>query len=232
MRGLLMLAVALSVVLPNPVFAGNKPLTALARVGKWEVIYDRDSCHLFGKFGQGADGIIAAFTRYTPGDGFDLTLYGSALKSAEVGPPVEITFGTQTPTKMKALAGTTEKKLPLLLLHGLQLNGAPSPTDFKPSNDNLSISAEQEKAIRSILIKLPKARYYQFDTGSMGPPMAAMRACTTDLIKNWGFDPAVQASLKQPAAPLNAPSKWLTSGDFPQKAIIGGESGVVQVRID
>ena len=66
----------------------------------------------------------------------------------------------------------------------------------------------------------------------MAAPMAAMRTCTMDLIKRWGYDPIVQVGLKQPAKPLNAPTKWLTTGDFPREAAMEGASGIVQVRID
>ena len=81
MRVFLVLAVSIfCFIFPITASAAIKPPTVLTRVGKWEVNYDQDSCHLFRKFGVGADELTVNFTRYTLGDSFDLSLYGNPSK--------------------------------------------------------------------------------------------------------------------------------------------------------
>lgn len=54
----------------------------------------------------------------------------------------------------------------------------------------------------------------------------------TDLIKTWGYDPLVQASLSRPATPVTAQDTWLRSSDYPRGMLMMGASAIVQFRLD
>ena len=62
--------------------------------------------------------------------------------------------------------------------------------------------------------------------------MKAMRSCTDDLLRHWGYDPAVQAALTHPASPIGDQGNWLRTADFPTNSVWKGESGLVRIRLD
>lgn len=225
--------VAAAVLLPSPALAKEKPPIPLARVGKWEINYDADSCHLLAKFGEGENEITTNFTRYTPGDAFDLSLYGKPVKVTEQPRPiVAIAFGEQSPLRYRALAGTAGDKLPMLIFNGIRLDGSSLPPSFTPPGDHPAITPEQEGAVKSLTIGMPGGKNFRLGTGSFAAPMAAMRACADDLVKRWGYDPLILSALKQEAKALNEPGRWLKPRDFPREALSQGQSGIVQIRLD
>ncbi len=62
MRSVFLIGVAVAMLVPSMAAAKDKLPIELAHVGKWEVNYDKDSCHLFGKFGTGEQEAIARFS--------------------------------------------------------------------------------------------------------------------------------------------------------------------------
>jgi len=83
-----------------------------------------------------------------------------------------------------------------------------------------------------LTIGMPGGKNFRLGTGSFAAPMAAMRACTDDLVKRWGYDPLILSALKQDTKALNEPARWLKSSDFPPAALSRGQSGIVQIRLD
>jgi hypothetical protein len=217
---------------PVPALAVDKPPISLARVGKWEMNYDEDSCHLTAQFGEGAQLIAMRLTRFEPSDSFDLTLYGNPLKSSGVNLPLAVRFGTTfSPNKREAMAGSVGgkvgAKIPLAILSGARFDAL----DLRGGELPPAIAPEQEAAITSVALSV-RGKHYQLETGSLGKPMTAMRACLSDLIAHWGFDAAVQQSLSRPVEPLGNPGNWLTSNDYPTDSLRSGHMGLVQFRLD
>lgn len=227
LRSLAVAAIALALTAP-PVLAASKPAISLARTSKWEINYDEDSCHLLAKFGEGSQSTILRITRFQPDNYFDLTLYGMPVKvNFATRLPVEMQFGGQKWNRPLAMVGDAGKQMPLLIFSGLRLDdwiysSTPAP----------DVSPAQEEAVNSISFKISGGKRYRLETGPMNGPMVAMRACTTDLVSHWGFDPSEQARLSQPPKPLGVISDWITSADFPKKALNQGSNGLVQFRLD
>lgn len=233
MRKTVLAALMTLLIAPTMLAAKDKQPVSLTRVGKWEMNYDTDSCHLFAKFGEGEGEITANSTRYTPGDAFDLSLYGKPVKVADqVRPNVEVAFGEQAPRRVMALAGKAGYNLPMLIFRGIRLDGTILPPNFTPPGDNPAITPEHEGSVKSFAISVPGGKNFRLETGSFAAPMAAMRTCTANLVKRWGYDPVIQAKLKQTAIPLNDSSSWLKPSDFPLGALSQGQSGLVQIRLD
>lgn len=215
---------------PHGSFAKDKPLVALAKSGPWVMNYDTDSCHLVGAFGSGKQQTDLSLTRYQPGDIFELLLAGKTVATQVVQQNVEIQFGANLPVQqIGATSGTLgDNRTPMIMLSG-RFDGA----EYKGFDHPLApVSPAQEKAITEITFRQPGSKFYRLETGSLGPPMAAMRACTENLIKSWGYDPAVQSSLRRPATPTSDPTTWAHSSDFPNVAAFFGHSGIVQFRLD
>ena len=232
MRIVICAAITSLLVASVPTSAADQPVISLARTSKWEIKYNPDSCQLLAGFGSSEQRVIFVLTREQPGDWFDLQLFGRPLKYGETDMPVELTFEPDgKPTKNRGISLTMSggEKLPVVRLHGLRLDGW---DDWKHPELIRPVTPARESAITAIGFKPAGGKRYRLETGSMGAPMAAVRSCTDDLIKTWGYDPAVEASLQRRPAPIGSPASWLRTEDYPTKSLAQGHNGLVRYRLD
>lgn len=218
-----------AVAAPSAAPAATRTPETLTRTGRWVLEYDRDACHLGAQFGTGDDVMVMRLTRYEPGDWFDLSLYGRRLSSPDPSSEAKVDFGLRgQPLEVDALNGKAAK-LPLLLLGAMRLDGwrRAAPDDNPPS-----LSPQQEAAVSGVTVKIEGKRAFRLEFGSLARPMEQLRACQNDLVKSWGYDPLVQASLERPVRPAGSPTQWLRDSDYPPGAIDAGQNGVVQYRLD
>lgn len=228
-------ALAVVALIATPIAAAKPQANVLNRTSKWEMKYDEDACTLAAAFGEGKGNVLMVLTRTSPGDGFEMKLYSNALRYSTLAMPIDVAFGAQQPVRLEGISAiaSTPEKTPTVIVDGLRLDGWRYPrqgvnTAIIPP----AITPDQEAAISMITVKPVGRKALQLATGSMGGPMNAMRACTDDLLRHWGFDPAVQTSLSRPATPTGNPGTWLFSRDFPAGALNRGENGLVRFRLD
>lgn len=231
MRKFLALPVAAVLVLPVIAEAKERRLTTLQRQGGWIANYDDDSCQLVAKFGSGDEAVIARFTRYQPGDRFDLTLYGERLKRAGARVPIKVAFAPGQPEReVEAVVGDSNKK-PLLLMNSMRLDGwTPPKGDWEAIPP--PIGPEQEVSVTGFTFWLNRSTGYTLALGPMGKPMQAMRTCMDNLLQHWGYDPAVIAAQSKAPKPIGSPGNWLTTVDYPSASLMRGHNGIVQFRLD
>lgn len=214
--------------------AASAAAVDLSPAGPWHIDYSRDSCNLMRTFGTGDDAVILRMEWFSPGPQFDLTLTGQSL---EDNWPFENVFfrflpDQRSPTKRKALTGRAVApdgtSHPELALGTTDLLGH--------ANGDLRMrwpdpSAKQVAATDRLDywgLARPSAELH---LGSMTDPMAAVSACTTDLVKHWGLDPARQASLSRLAQPIGETYDWITPRDYPVKQVNEGRNGIVHARL-
>ena len=238
LRSLALSSTAIAII-ASPVAAAQKPPILLAKTSKWEMQYNADSCSLIAKFGEGDSEVLMVLTRTAPTDWFEMKLYGNMLRSRGISLPIEVAFGDQAPVKTAGMSATattsiggSKARMPTAIVPGLRIDGWTIPA--KPISETFppTISPKQEEAITAVSFKIPGSKQYQLLTGSLGAPFTAMRACTDNLLRFWGYDPAVQASLSRPAIPTASPGTWLGTSDFPEKATDQGLNGYVRFRLD
>ena len=232
MRIILVGALLGMIAAPLPVQAKDAPAIALARTTQWEMKYNPDSCQLIARFGGDLERMILVITREQPSDYFDLELYGKALSDSGIDVPVELTFGTNGALVKRdgvALTMSGGDKLPVIRITGLRIDGL---RDFKNPAAMPVLTPASEAQVTEIAFRKSGGKRYMFLTGSMAAPLAAMRACTTDLVKTWGYDPAVEERLSRHAMPTNGPARWLGTNDFPDKSWMAGHNGIVRFRLD
>lgn len=233
MRVLVMLSFVIANGFIPKVYAAEKGPVSLAKVGAWEINYDIDACHLMAKFGAGEDVVIARFSREQPQNLFALALIGKPVYASAAEVPIQISFGDQaSEIKHVAMAGTisTKPAKPLLIISKIRIDGRmnlPEPTESLPD-----VTPEAEAAVKYISFRTSKTRYYRLETGSLGPPMKALRDCTVNLVKTWGFDASVYMNLKRPALPASDPNEWFRTADYPSDAEGMGQNGFVTFRLD
>lgn len=237
-RSLALIPLTLALIAPSAL-AADKPPISLAKTSKWEMQYNDDSCNLIAQFGEGDAGVLMVITRTSPNEWFELKLYGEMLRHGAIALPIDVAFGDQPLVKYMGMHATTTStnkskagETHTAIVQGLRVDGWKYPTKPTAGLSVPVISAQQEQAVKSISFKMPGAKVYRLQTESLGPPFAAMRTCTDDLLRHWGYDPAVQATLSRPAMPTENPGGWLRSSDFPLKPLYQGMNGYVRFRLD
>lgn len=238
LRSLALASTAIAII-ASPVAAAQKPPILLAKTSKWEMQYNDDSCSLIAKFSEGDSEVLMVLTRTAPTDWFEMKLYGKMLRHGAIALPIDVAFGDQPLVKYQGMHATTTStnksrtgETHTAIVPSLRIDGWKFPT--KPTADLSvpAISAQQEQLVKSISFKMPGAKVYRLQTESLGPPFAAMRACPDDLLRHWGYDPAVQATLSRSAIPTENPGRWIRSSDFPSKPLSQGMNGYVRFRLD
>ncbi len=218
-------------VAASPLLAA-KPVVPipLARIGPWEINFDDDSCHLISTFGSGKNQLVVRFTRYQPGDNFSLALMGLPMKYVGSRPKMKLDFGPQIDPQIQWSFDGKIGAHPVSVFNSITLidNAAKSPKAEKAAN----ITPEQEAAVRDLTILANDRNAYRLALGSMAAPMQALRNCTTDLVQQWGLDPAEQASLSRKPTPIGNPSEWLSWEDFPSDMLDRGGTSLVHFRLD
>ncbi|HCF24260.1 MULTISPECIES: energy transducer TonB [unclassified Novosphingobium] len=227
LRNIILIPVSLAVTV-QPALAAVKPPVALAKVGKWEINYDKEACHLLAKFGASKEETIVRLTRYQPGSVLNLTLFGPLFNTQDPMATVEVGFGLAPAVKYEAVTGTAGNKLPLMVVGTVRLDGwfSREPLAMPPN-----VTTEQEARATAIDLTLPGKRRYRLETGSLAAPMRAMRTCVDNLVSNWGYDPAQYAALRQAPVPASSPSTWLGTQDYPYRSLYRGANGIVQFRL-
>lgn len=205
---------------------------------KWVMDYASDSCQLVRAFGSGEDETLLQFVRYKSEARFDLNVIGKTIGLQSPHPTVRIQFGnTGSLVRTNAVSGKAGSKPALFLagrLDNLDLSEL-DPDDFqKMSAAELgrldTVDPAVEAAVNALTV-VAGSRRLVFQLGSMGPPMAAMRKCTTDLITGWGLNAAEQAALVSPPRPKSNPGAWLSSSDYPGESLARGEQALIRFRL-
>jgi len=237
MRAFITIASILTLALPGPAQAAKSvaPIE-LARVGKWNMRYENARCTLIAQFGEGDGMIVLRLVRFQPGDGMGLRLFGKPVKLTNQFLTSTVDFGpVENPQDAFSLTGTVAlasaaKSLPMLDLGFVRLD------DLRPKHGEdvvpLPISEELEKSVTWLAVKLPNRKVYRLQLGSMGTPMKAMRACTSDLVKSWGYDPETVRSLRQGPTPTGKPGNWVMSYDYPTQMLRERQNALIRFRMD
>lgn len=234
-RAMLAAIIAASAVIPR---ASQARDSDLAPSSTWLMDYADDSCQLTRSFGTGDDQVIAQFIRYKPGASFDFHLFGKPLGNQGHLPVAMVRFGAVGKfVRAETMAGFAVK-LPALFLAG-RLDNLDSSrlnhndfAEMEPAQLNARdrIAPEVEAAATSVTVRLSR-RTVTLRLGAMDAPMAAMRTCTTDLVKLWGLDPAQQEALTAFPRPKNNPGRWLGGGDYPAGSLFRGEQAMIRYRL-
>jgi hypothetical protein len=218
---------AIVLVSAMPAAAAREP-EVLPLSSKWVVNYDENACHLAAQFGTGDDHVVARITRYRPGEQFDLALSGRRFRDMfEHTADASIDFGMGKHER-KAVPRGKVGETPAIFFTSIQLDAR----DHGPGGPPRGLTPQQEAAVAAATVAVKGERDIRLEFTRFGKAMEAMRACTTDLVKHWGYDPQVQATLRRPAYPVAAPSSWLRSEDYPRVARMRSENGLVQFRLD
>ena len=227
--------------LPGTV-AAKEPVR-LQPSSKWNVHYADDSCGMGRSFGEGDQKVILVADRYQPGDSLRLSFTGKPADTSLNEGVVQIRFGpNEAAQEVDFYPATSVNKMPAVIVReGIRI--APRPPEERAAYDAAvkagkkdfqwsSITPEQEAAATFIEVKRSIRQPFILETGSLGPPLAALRKCTDELLGHWGIDVAKHATLSRQVTPTGNPGRWVTPNDYPSAMIQQGKRAIVHFRLN
>lgn len=223
---------ALAVAASAPALA-KKVEAPLKRDGRWIMDYADSTCNLSAAFGTGKDQIFAKFSQVAPDGSLRLSLFGKRLDSeTKAFSLAQITF---LPTSVKprwvsvtnGFISQADGKLPAMFVGAVRLDNLRASGPDQPRLP--AVTPEIEKNVRTLAVRR-SAGSFAVDLETMGAPMAAMRKCTDNLVRHWGFEPSELATRQSRAEPIGDRTKWARSGDYPKSMITDGSSAYVTFR--
>lgn len=94
-----------------------------------------------------------------------------------------------------------------------------------------AVTPEQEAAITGWELSGKFLPHGMLETGSMRNVMATVRACTDQLLGEWGLDVARHKGLSVRAQPITSPGTWMTDNDYLRHLAERGMRGIVNFRL-
>jgi hypothetical protein len=73
--------------------------------------------------------------------------------------------------------------------------------------------------VTALGLNLGRSGSVSLHTGGLAEPLRALEKCTSDSLKDWGVDPAVEATIATGAHPVRDGQSLFTSDDYPQAAL-------------
>lgn len=224
----------------------------------WNAHFAADKCRLAGVFGEGEYTHVLMLDQHYPSSGATLTVAGPSFKPFRGSEDTSVALGDAAAPfetqPMKAQLGRLEHGLvfsnlyfgeeqPLILREG---QSGPEREEKEASTDNAQpqdpvpqsaqptraqLDAEFGKGI-TYLSFTQRGREVRLDTGSLGPAFDVLNRCTTDLIREWGFDVEEQLTVvKRPAWTNYAKVIERIQRTYPRQALRRGESAVLRIRV-
>lgn len=229
--------------LASPGMAAAKEPLRLKPSSKWNVHYADDSCRMGRSFGEGDQMVVLLVDRYQPGDWMRISFVGKPAHTRLNEGKIGLRFGpAEAEQELEFYPGTVANRTPTLIIRG-SLRIAPRSLEeiaaFKALPEagqfqfqSGEITREQEAAVTYIEVKRSIRQPFILETGSLGPPLAALEKCTEELLGHWGVDVAKHAALSRKAKPKGNPGEWVTSRDYPSEMWMMGKRAIVQFRLN
>lgn len=222
----------------------------LAPVSGWALDYAQDSCRLTRSFGTAADPTTLLFESASPG----------ALSMLAIGTPLKGTPGKKVTARFVPVGDTEEGEsarsadgrrpaalwsnfsmMPPSLAAELKAKMEAQARTLKPGERAQPINLGERGTVKlrermfaasitGVEIEARRNRPVILETGPLGRAMTMLEQCTTDQLRKWGLDPAVEEQIvRRPWAP--ATHQWFDASDYPAASVWKGEQSVVAYRL-
>ncbi|ANY19169.1 Gram-negative bacterial tonB protein [Tsuneonella dongtanensis] len=238
------LTIALATLLAPVQAASQEAPVVLKPSSKWYMDYGEGHCRLARQFGADADKSVFYLEQYEPGSHFTVLAAGKPFRiEARRKPTLRFGSGGATVESDKVRGSTMGPYGEGVLSTGVSLLPEPDTGPSKPfaplgsSNytpDPLETFLEPEavKSISSFELLDKGAPVVRLSLGSLEQPIAAMNACTEELITHWGLDLAEHRGRTRAPYPKNNPGEWIGFNEYPSDMLRDNKQGIVWFRLD
>jgi len=222
--------------------AAKEPLR-LQPSSKWNVHYGNDNCRMTRVFGEGDKQVAFIADRYRPSDSLRISFVGKPTRTNLNEGNIRLRFGpTEAEQDVAFFPATMDDKTPAIVLRNSVRIAVRSEAEVAAYEAALKagqylfqwsdITPEQEAGVTFIEVKGAIHEPFVLETGSLGPPLEALRKCTDELLTHWGIDVAKHRGLSRHVTPKSDPRRWVTSGDYPAAMAAMGKRAIVQFRLN
>lgn len=230
MKRILLSAIAVSLAIPaNAQEHGPLRLTPSS---PWVVNYADETCELVRKFGAGGDEVTLIMRAGEPGGRFLISAIGQPLATADPVLTIFVNLGDVEQVHIPFFAVKNAVGVPGIEgLSLLSVGPVPNPRETVPRiglPGVLAADPANEQRMNYLALQSALKKDLVMETGSMGEPLAALRACTEELITHWGLDLERQRTLSRRPTPRSNPETWISPNDYPGGA---RRNGLVRFRL-
>lgn len=214
----------------------------LKPASKWILDYAEDNCRLIRGFGEGDQRVSLILDQFEPGDFFRVTFAGEPVKRkrTEGRMHAELRFGpNEAVSDVEAEYGMIGERPALFVAQAQRL--APLTRAEEAAHDRAEkqrihfepppIGDAREAAATWLELKKGLPRDVVLETGPMNKPLAALRKCSWDTVRQWGLNVEQQKTLSRKLHPKGNAARWFSSSDYPRHLLRGGHQGLVHSRI-
>jgi len=208
--------------------AAQEGATRLEPIIAWNIDFGENRCRLTRLFGSESDRHLIMFEQGAPGTSFGLTLAGSGLANFRTAGKVDLGMERDEPleTKDRFGKGQIPDLGPALIFSNIGIGRAAPPGPLQAAGLDL----EEAATIDRVVLRRGKT-VLSFETGNMKDPLAALNACTDDLLVQWGLDPVAHRN--------HVPPKWINESAvterivavYPSAARRTGEQAIFRLRV-
>lgn len=236
-----LLAMALMFAVPTAVHAQEKPVVVLTPASPWNVNYADDSCRLARTFADGDGQAVFYIDQFEPGPMMNVLVAGKSF-TGYAGAKVSVRFGPSGAERAidHVVDANFGKIGPAIIVNRMRLVEEPSTSatssDASATDRSALVEAtiatpEQAHAISWFEVQRGSRSPIRFALGPMRQPMAALHACTDELLTHWGIDVAAHRTLGKRVTPRGNPGSWVSSKDYPGLLLERGVQGIIQFRL-
>lgn len=210
----------------------------LHRASDWNLHYAEDSCVLRRAFANGEQNAVLELRQFAPSTYVRFMVLSGTLE------PQFRTFAYRLhpDAETKEGAGVFEVEAPdgeegvifsgslLSEADDFEIDGNSEDSVRKPIGDD-ELRA-RESLITGIGIRGTFEQDVFLETGSLGPPMEAMRGCLDELLTHWDIDVEAHRTLSRRVTPLRE-NRWVgrIMNRFPTSGLVRGEQAVLNLRV-
>lgn len=220
----------------TPAFAQDEEIV-LSGASPWNLDFAEDSCGLRRMFSDGTRSAFLEMRQFAPGLGIRFMVYSNEMEE-DVERVRYVLYPDGKPQDASGAFSITLDDGG----EGAIFNGRLVHLDYPDDLDEDEIAAlpeptpEEIAAIENATTGLTLLSVFddpvRLDTGSLGPPMEAMRLCLNELMTHWGIDVEAHQTLSRRVEPYRQ-ERWVRSviGNYPRSALVRGEQAAIHIRV-
>lgn len=214
-------------VVAVPAHAEQKEIR-LKPASNWLVDWADNNCTLSRKFGTKDAPFLLTMRAYGRGYLADIFLAGPNVSAFQRPLDITVAYGAVQPRKIRPQYAMATGYGPAIIFSDPSLQGG-------EQKDPALAYRRPDPAWGGVDTPVTIANPHQIlvlEASGLQPALAALGKCADDLIKQWGLDPEVQASLSRYPKPQNQGS-WIVriQNSFPSELLTLGSDARVNVRV-
>lgn len=224
----------------QPAYADDDSLSFVP-ASPWVMDYANDSCGLRREFASGDQRVILKIEQFAPNrDDLQITVAGPRMRwrnprapgnatlrfvpdaqAIDIGTPLNITLAGSQP----GIVFLSSLMIGPVTSSGLE---GEALRTFYAGYDRQA----RERAVTALEIHNGLVDDLVLQTGSLGPPMGAMRTCLDELLTHWGLDAVAHRDLRREVAPVDFDS-WSRAiwRSYPRDMWERGEQALLRIRL-